>query len=159
MARIIGLWWVFVRLFASLRRSQVPMARALVAFFAVGWLGLAVQPCAAMAHAPGQQDTGMAAHHDGHGAAGHDCPHCPPAPADDEGCGTGTALNCEDAGIAGPSAKPAEQPRFDTWAVMDLPAPPVPSLSAIRLDGPASPPVIWRPPSASIQQRFCSFLK
>jgi len=135
------------------------MARALVALFAVGWLGLAVQPCAAMAQGPGHHDAGTATHHDGHGGAGHECPHCPPTPADDDGCGTGTALNCESAGIPGPMAKPVEQPRFDTWAFMDLPVPTLLARSAQRPGTPTCAPAIWRPPSASIQQRFCSFLK
>jgi hypothetical protein len=135
------------------------MTRSLVALFAISWLGLAVQPCAAMAQGAGHQDGRMAAHHDGHGGAGHECPHCPPASADDDGCGTGTALNCESAGIPGPAAQTFEPPRFDTWAVMDLPAPRLPALSAIQPGAATSAPDIWRPPSASIQQRFCSFLK
>jgi hypothetical protein len=135
------------------------MARALVALFAIGWLGLAVQPCAAMGHAGDDPHAGQSAHHSGEGDVAQHCPHCPPTPADDEDCSTGTALNCEGAGIPGPAAKAVEQPRFDAWAVMDLPAPPGPSLNANRFDTRSFVPALWRPPSASIQQRFCSFLK
>jgi hypothetical protein len=155
-----GLSQVFVRLLAGLRRSQVPLARTLVALFAISWLGLAVQPCAAMGHGHGQQDSGQAAHHDSQGVAGHDCPHCPPAPADDQDdCSTGIALDCTIAGIPVPSTQAVEQPRFDTWAIIDLPDFPALTLRPSELDSPTCEHAVWRPPSASIQQRFCTFLK
>lgn len=144
---------------ASIRRRQLPVARALVAIFAAGWLALAMQPCAAMAQDPGGHDSGMAGHHEDHGGTGHQCPHCPPAPADDEGCGTGTALYCESAGIPGPVAKSVDQPRLESWVPIDLPAGPLLAPGPKQSGAPSLAAIPWRPPSASIQQRFCSFLK
>jgi hypothetical protein len=147
-----------VSLLADMRRSQLPLARALVALFAIGWLGLAAQPCAAMVHASDHESVAMDAHHESQGSAGHQCPHCPPTPTKDD-CGTGTALSCGDAGIPGPAAKPLEQTRLDAWVVMEFSAAPAVAPALNQPGWPAAQPALLRPPSASIQQRFCSFLK
>jgi hypothetical protein len=143
-------------LLARIRSYRGTCARALVALFAISWMGLAVQPCVA--------GTG----HDHPGAGGHEmpaadedrgCPHCPPAPADGDDCGADSALNCDSVDVPAPPAKGTDVPQWDISAVMDLPAPPDLRSSANRIGAPTSASAIWRPPSTSIQQRFCTFLK
>lgn len=143
-------------LLARMRRSQGTRARALVALFAISWMGLAVQPCVA------------GAGHDHAGAAGHEmpaahgdpgCPHCPPAPADDEECGTGSALSCDGVDVPAPPAKAADVPQWDAGAAIDLPSVAPLSFSSNRVEAPKAGSAVWRPPSASVQQRFCTFLK
>jgi len=153
-------------LLAKIRSRHLPLARALVALFAVGWLGLALQPCQAMAPA----GSGHAGHDDGpdghHGTLEHHstpahcetpCPHCP---ADGpEGCDGGVALDCEAVGVPAPPAKQVPAPALDAWvwhAPAVLPTVPVASRAA-RPDWPD--PGRGRAPAVSLQKRYCTYLK
>jgi hypothetical protein len=148
-----------MNLLAKLRSRHQPLARALVALFAVGWLGLALQPCEAM-------DLGEAGHGSHHGGMGHHsapeqsdppCPHCPSGGPD--ACDTGVALDCETVGVPALPAKQVDLPAPDTFAWL-VPAAMPPVASA----GCAAPPD-WpdpgreRAPSSSLQQRYCTYLK
>jgi hypothetical protein len=139
---------------AGLRRWKLPLARALTALFAFGWLALALQPCQASAHGAPAAPAGQGTHHP-MGDAGHPCPHCPPSSSDD--CGAGSALDCRAVGVAVPPqdiAPPAIavlQP-----AVFEF----VEAACAERAVTPVPPdPGRTRPPASSLQQRYCSFLK
>jgi hypothetical protein len=143
-------------LLARMRRSQGTRARALVALFAISWMGLAVQPCVA------------GADHDHAGAAGHEmpaahgdpgCPHCPPAPADDDECGTGSALSCDGVDVPAPPNKAGDVPQWDACAAIDLPSVASLPCSSNSVEALRAGSAAWRPPSASVQQRFCIFLK
>jgi hypothetical protein len=138
-----------------LRRRQSVAARWLTAAFAVAWLGLALQPCAAME----SHDAGTASHGSAAGQAGHDCPHCPP-PADPEGdLPCGNALSCDAVGAPAVASKAAEVPAPDLAHLMPLPD--VLATTAAPAPGPLRPPRLEqrRTPASSLQQRFCSFLK
>jgi hypothetical protein len=144
-------------LLARIRRRRGSMcARTLVALFAISWMGLAVQPCVAGA---GHDPPGAASHEMPAADGDQGCPHCPPAPAEGDDCGTGSALDCDGVDVPAPPVKGTDLPQWDVWAVMDLPAPPDLPPSANRLAAPTLASAVWRPPSASIQQRFCTFLK
>lgn len=148
-----------MNLLARIRGRQQPFAKALVALFALGWLGLAMQPC----HAALQAGAQSAAHHHegGHHAqpadGGSPCPHCPAG--DTDGCGTGTALECETVGVPAIPSKQADPPSPDGECWL-LPSPPAPRWQA----GPAAVPDSdetgrqW-PPGRSLQQRYCTYLK
>jgi len=143
-------------LLARMRRSQGTCGRALVALFAISWMGLAVQPCVA---GVGNDHAGAAGHQmpAAHGDPG--CPHCPPPPAEDDPCGTPSALNCDGVDVPAPPAKAADAPHWDACAAIDLPSVASLSSGSNRVRAPGAAPAVWRPPSASIQQRFCTFLK
>lgn len=135
---------------AALRHHQGRAARLATAVFAVSWLAFAVAPCQAMSVMPEEPPH--------HGSMPmDDCGHCPPA--------TDTAPECADAAPADclSSAQPAielrqlEQPKllaipplmggvFATLAPAAGP-PPAPAARAAPL------------PHASLQQRYCSYLK
>lgn len=160
-------------LLARIRSRHVPLARALVALFAVGWLALALQPC----HAMGQAEPAHPAHGHGGSGAGHadhahgssgggkpmpaggdtPCPHCPSDSPDD--CGLGTAIDCEAIGVPAVSAQKAGVPAFDTfaWHVAPLLSVVEPGNVPLRSGWPGSSGI--RPPSASLQQRYCTYLK
>jgi hypothetical protein len=159
-------------LLARIRFRHMPLARALVALFAAGWLMLALQPCQAMGRdepaQPGHDHAraGHADHHDlgtGTGgdpvAAGCDtpCPHCPTDSPED--CTLGSALECTVAGLTALPAKKAGVQAFDavTWHA----APALPAIElALVLRVPDRPdPGGVRPPSTSLQQRYCTYLK
>lgn len=139
-----------------LRRRQPVAARWMTALFAVAWLGLALQPCGAMAsHA----DAGMASHGSASGEAEHDCPHCPPPaePGVDLPCGN--ALSCEAIGAPAMPSKAVDLPPADLVVLMTAPHPAIPV--AAPDPAPLRPPRLAqrRTPSASLQQRYCSYLK
>lgn len=139
-----------------LRRRQPVAARWMTALFAFAWLGLALQPCSAM---ESHGDTGMASHGSAAGEAAHDCPHCPPPaePAADLPCGN--ALSCDAVGAPAMPAKVADLQPADLVLLMSLPVAGVPA--AAPGPAPLRPPRLAqrRTPSASLQQRYCSFLK
>ena len=139
-----------------LRRRQPVAARWMTALFACAWLGLALQPCSAMAshgHAGDGPQVPIA------GEAAHDCPHCPPPaePGTDLPCGN--ALSCDAVGAPAMPAKAADLQPADLVHLMSLPDAGVPS--AAPGPAPMRPPRLdqRRTPSASLQQRYCSFLK
>jgi hypothetical protein len=140
---------------ARLRRRQPVAARWVTALFAVAWLGLALQPCGAMAS---HGDAGMASHGSATGEATHDCPHCPPPPPAEGDPPCGNALSCDAVGALALPSKAVDAKSADVV----LPAP-VPHLAtgifpyAVPLRPPC-PALRWTP-SSSPQQRFCSFLK
>lgn len=148
-----------MNLLAKLRSRHQPLARALVALFAVGWLGLALQPCQAM----GPGEAGHGGRHDGtehHPAPEHSkppCPHCPSEGRD--ACDTGVALDCETVGVPALPAKQADVPAPDVFAWLVPAVMPAAGL-AVR-DGPPNRPDPGRDhkPSSSLQQRFCTYLK
>jgi len=139
-----------------LRRRQPEAARWLTALFAFAWLGLALQPCSAMAS---HSDAGMASHGSAAGEAAHDCPHCPPPvePGTDLPCGS--ALSCDAVGAPAMPSKDGDMQPADLGILMSLPVAGVPA--AAPGPGPLRPPglVQRRTPSSSLQQRYCSFLK
>jgi len=139
-----------------LRHRQPVAARWLTAAFAVAWLGLALQPCSAMAS---HDEAGMASHGSAAGEATHDCPHCPPPVAAEEDLPCGNALSCDSVGAPAAASKVAEVPAPDLAYVMPVPD---------ALGTTAAPdPGLLRPPrlaqrrtqTSSLQQRYCSFLK
>jgi hypothetical protein len=148
-----------MNLLAKLRSRHQPLARALVALFAVGWLGLALQPCQAM----GPGEAGHDSHHDGmghHPAPEHSkppCPHCPSEGPD--ACDTGVALDCETVGVPALPAKQADLPAPDVFAWL-VPAA-MPAAGFATCDGPPDRPDPGRDhkPSSSLQQRYCTYLK
>jgi len=134
------------------------MARSFAVLFAISWLGLAIQPCMAGAHADDSPQTGHAGHHPAPAAPAHDCPHCPPAPAGDPDCGGGVALDCDAVGVPALPSKDSVGQQWDAPAMVALPAQPLAWPSACS--EPAwYPPARAQPPPRSLQQRFCSFLK
>lgn len=148
-----------MNLLARIRSHQQPLANALVVLFALGWLGLALQPCQAAV----QADVAPAAHHhgDGHHATPADdeppCPHCPAG--DTDGCGTGTALECETVGVPAVPSKQVDPPSPDGehWL---LPSPPVPVWNTRPVAVPDSDDAgRQRPPDRSLQQRYCTYLE
>lgn len=146
----------------SLRRWRASLGRVTVGLFAVSWLGLAVQPCMA-GTGPMDAHAGMHAHHAGDAPAEpvtHDCPHCPPSPSGHHDCASGTALECDAVGVPALPAKdtqPAQPadiglgPLLTTyWADLARPPPVVATFSPV--DSPHAP-------RATLQQRYCSYLK
>jgi len=148
-----------MNLLAKLRSRHQPLARALVALFAVGWLGLALQPCQAM----GLGDTGHGSHHDGmghHSAPEHSNPPCPHCPSDGpDACDTGVALDCETVGVPALPAKQFDVPAPDVFAWLVPVALPVAGFAVC--DAPPDRPDPGRDhkPSSSLQQRYCTYLK
>ena len=140
-----------MRMFTSSRFQQLRASRLVVAIFALGLLGFSVAPCHAM---PQHQHPGTS--HHGSMPAG-DCGHCPHARTGlDHGCPTVAAPDCASVGpavLARPVAElqPAAAPPpafadLEPFACDDRP------VRDIRArDLPAS--------HASIQQRYCSYLK
>jgi hypothetical protein len=137
-------------LIAALRRHQSRAARLAAAVFAIGWLGFAVAPCQAGDLVPHE-----APHHGS--MPMNDCGHCPPA--------TDTAPDCADAAPADclSAAQPAielrqvgqPQPLAIVPAVIDFSAAEAPpTRPPCPADGHAAPS-----PRASLQQRYCSYLK
>ena len=145
-----------MKLLAKLRSRHLPLARALVALFAIGWLGLALQPCQAM----GTDENGHAGHQDGmeHSSMPAGCdtpsPYCPSDRPDV--CEAKVALDCETIGV--PSTK-ADASTLDakywhapaTYTMPDI---------AFPQSTPDWPdPSRHRAPSSSFQQRYCTYLK
>jgi len=139
-----------------LRHRQPVAARGLTALFAFAWLGLALQPCSAM---ESHGDAGMASHGAAAGEAAHDCPHCPPPtePGDDLPCGN--ALACDAVGVPAAPSKAAVVQPADFVVLMSLPV--AGTTGAVPRPVPLRPPRLAqrRTCSASLQQRYCSFLK
>ncbi|MBX3702594.1 MAG: hypothetical protein KF822_02340 [Steroidobacteraceae bacterium] len=136
-------------LLAALRYHQSRAARLAAAAFAFGWLGFAVAPCQAMMPAPDEAPQ--------HGSMPmDDCGHCPPAESVPD-CADVAAADCVS------SAQPAIELRK-----LELPKP-VAVLPSV-VDGRAVPAPAARPPDhpraraaplphATLQQRYCSYLK
>lgn len=151
-----------IGLLARLRRARIPLARAVVVLFAATWLGLAVQPC--VASGTTHHDAATPVHGEGHAGGcgdagtapeppGHDCPHCA-HPGD-----CGTALECDAIGVPAMVGKPAEPPKADFGAWIDLPmqsAPPSPTPARTWAQSIRRPP---RAPPRSLQQLFGIFIE
>ncbi len=160
--------WLAMDLFHTLRRRRGSLGRALVAAFAATWLGLAVQPC--MAHDAASEPTpsGDARHqgHDHHaggdmpaGDMSQHCPHCPPGPTDGHDCATGTALECDAVGAPGLPTQHHDQLEPAKLLVGMAPVLIIAPLVALEGSQPASPVDSPHPPGATLQQRFCTYLK
>jgi hypothetical protein len=128
----------------------------LVALFVTGWLGFAIQPCVAMDHS---MDGAHAVHGNAAGDANQHCPHCPPVPGQDAGCDQGAALACGGADAPVLPAKDLKAPQPDLLALPCVIA--VSHFHDAVAAAAAGPPDArpGHPPSASLQQRYCSFLK
>lgn len=139
-----------------LRSRQMTAARVLTALFACAWLALAVQPCAAM---EGHGDQAPGTHHSGAAQEGHDCPHCPPSPQPVGEVPCGNALSCDAIGVPTMPSKAIDALQPDPFAWLPSPAAQVVAATdaAVFLGPPVPPP--RRTSSASLQQRYCSFLK
>lgn len=140
-----------MRMFTSSRFQQPRASRLVVAILALGLLGFSVAPCHAM---PQHQHPGTS--HHGSMPAG-DCGHCPHAPAGlDHSCATVAAPDCASAGSAVPDRQGGElQPAA-------APPPVFPGLEPFPHGGGPVRDIRSRdlPGSrASIQQRYCSYLK
>ncbi|MGQ0428397.1 MAG: hypothetical protein ACT4UQ_00445 [Gammaproteobacteria bacterium] len=140
---------LLMNLLSILRQHQTRAARLAAALFAAGWLGFAVAPCQAMAPAPDETP-----HHGS--APTDDCGHCAPAEK---------PLDCADAAPAdcASSAPPMIESRE---GAQPKPGAAIPSAS-FDSSSFALVPRTYRPaganaaptPRASLQQRYCSFLK
>jgi hypothetical protein len=139
-------------LLANFRRHQLRAPQLLAAFIAIVWFGSAVEPCQASmatAHAGTSQHDSMT---DG------SCGHCQDTTSSsDAPCAMLSAGDCQMTGQA-------IVKRFQTD---DSQPPATPPPAALNSDPPASginsPAEAWiRPtpvPRASIQQRYCTYLK
>lgn len=140
-----------MRMFTNSRFQQLRASRLVVAIFAFGLLGFSVAPCHAL---PQHQHPGTS--HHGSMPDG-DCGHCPQAPTGlDHACPTVAPPDCASIGQAvlerpvaelqAAAAPPPAFPDLEPYACDDGP------VRDIRArDLPAS--------HASIQQRYCSYLK
>ena len=140
-----------MRVFTCRRFQQLRASRLVVAIFALGLLGFSIAPC----HAMSQGQHPGTSHH-GSMPAG-DCGHCPDVPAGlDHGCAMTAAADCVAVGPAvierhGAELQPVAAP---PPAFPDIdPFPPNNGLARdIRVrDLPVA--------RASLQQRYCSYLK
>lgn len=135
---------------AALRQHQNRAARLAAAVFACGWLGFAVAPCQAMGalaeQAPHHGSTPM-----------EDCGHCPPVTDTVPDCVDGAAVDCLSSAQPAIELRQIEQPK----PVAILPAAPADtSALAPAPRPPRSPHACAEPlPHASLQQRYCSYLK
>lgn len=140
-----------MRMFNSSRHQQLRASRLVVAILALGLLGFSVAPC----HAMPQHEHPGTSHH-GSMPAG-DCGHCPHTPIGlDHGCATVAAPDCASAGPAllerqGAGLQPAAAPPPAFPDLKPLPFNDGPVRDIRDRDLPAS--------HASIQQRYCSYLK
>ena len=142
---------------AAFRRVQAPVARVVTALFAITWLGLAIQPCTAMDQDPTAGPSGHADHGSDGSDGSHHCPHCPPS---GEGAGhAGTALACDAVGLPAVPSKDVDTPQPD----LALSIASIDHRQAFAATAPLihrlTRPPDWRPPTASLQQRYCSYLK
>ena len=150
-------------LLAVFRRAQVPTARAVTALFAVAWLGLAIQPCAAMSQGQAVEQ-GSHSGHAGHGGhAGDDgrtsqgCPHCP---SSTDGAGhPGTALACDAIGLPAMPSKNVDTPQPDLFVAIVGTAGSHPVVAPASVNRRLTEPPRRHPPSTSLRQRYCSYLK
>ena len=140
-----------MRTFTSSRFQQLRASRLVVALFALGLLGFSVAPC----HATPQHGHPGTSHH-GTMPAG-DCGHCPHGPTGlDHACATVAAPDCASLGPAvferlGAESQPAAAP---PPAFPDLKPFPYGDEHARDIRARRLPA-----PHASIQQRYCSYLK
>jgi len=134
-------------LFAVLRLRQSRAARLAAAIFAFGWLGLAATPCQAMGTMPDEAPYRGSMPMDG-------CGHCPP---------TDTMPDCAEAAPAdcASASEPAielrnSEPAKPVAVTVSAALVPQPCVSRHRPAPRASSPP---PAHASIQQRYCTYLK
>lgn len=136
-------------LLAALRHHQSRAARLAAAVFAFGWLGFAVAPCQAMSAMPDE-----APHHGS--MPMDDCGHCPPVDSVPD-CADVAAADCVSSAQPAIELRQLEQPK------------PVAILPAVVDACAVLAPVVRPPgaahsraaplPHASLQQRYCSYLK
>jgi len=140
-----------MRLFTTSRFQQLRASRLVVAIFALGLLGFSVAPCHAM---PQHQHPGTS-HHASMPAG--DCGHCTDAPSGlAHGCATAAAPDCASVGPAllerqGAELQPAAAPPPAFPDIEPFPSDEGPVRDIRARDLPF--------PRASIQQRYCSYLK
>jgi hypothetical protein len=137
-------------LLAALRHHQSRAARLAAAVFACGWLGFAVAPCQAMSAMPDE-----APHHGTMPV--DDCGHCPPETSNLPDCADAAPADCLTSAQPAIELRQFEQPK----PVAILPALPTDASSLALAPRPPrstdsrAPPL----PHASLQQRYCSYLK
>jgi hypothetical protein len=139
-----------MNLLARLRSHQSRAARLAAVVFAVGWLGFAVAPCQAMNATPDE-----APHHGS--MPMDDCGHCPPATETTPDCAEAAPTDCLSPAQPAVELRQIEQPKLVAVlpAVVDACAEPAPATRP-----PAGPRTRAAPlPQASLQQRYCSYLK
>ena len=144
---------------ATLRRSQVPLARTLVVLFASAWLGLAMQPCIAMDHPDASGHEGHGGHEMPAGHGGHDCPHCPPVEDATDGCGDTSGPGCDGAGVAALPSKDVKSAKADPAVLIGYLVTHDPFLLVAATSPGSTDTAPWRPPTSSVQQRFCTYQK
>jgi hypothetical protein len=140
-----------MNLLAALRHYHSRGMRRAAVVFAIGWLGFAVAPCQAM----GIESPSDAPHHGSMPA--DDCGHCLPSANEASGCASAAAADC----------LPAVTPLIDVRETdhpkpVAMPAPIAAELSGAgpvrALRGSRRAPTLPLP-HASVQQRYCTFLK
>lgn len=141
--------WRAMTSHAAMHRYQRWTARLTVAVFAVGLLGLTFAPCEAMAGASGQATQGL--------SATDDCGHCPPAGDPVPHCAAMAPVDCVAKAQPATEFRRIEQAKpVAIMAAQSLdPVEIVDTASHVRLQKLVAAPRV----RASLQQRFCSFLK
>ena len=139
-------------LVAAIRRHQIRASRLIAAFAAVAWIGIAVAPCQAStyaSHAPSP--------HHGSMPAG-DCGHCPDTNSGpDDGCATIAAPDCVSQVQAAVEWRAADDPKPQAAPPPSfLDFDPYPPDIGPSSDAPFRPTPVY---SASVQQRYCTYLK
>jgi hypothetical protein len=139
-----------MNLLARLRHHQSRAARLAAAVFAVGWLGFAVAPCQAMSPMPDE-----APHHGT--MPMDDCGHCPPETSNVPDCADAAPADCLSSAQPAIELRQAEQPKPAAIlpAVVDTCAVPAPAARPPDAPRTRAAPL----PHASLQQRYCSYLK
>lgn len=137
-------------LLAALRHYQSRAARLAAAAFAFGWLGFAVAPCQAMNVMPDE-----APHHGS--MPMDDCGHCPPESSKLPDCADAAPADCLSSTQPAIELRQLEQPK----PVAILPAVVDVCAAAAPTARPPSAPRARAAPlaHASLQQRYCSYLK
>lgn len=152
-----------MNLLAKLRSRHQPLARAVVALFAIGWLGLALQPCEAMDAGQAGDGSHHEGHHDGmehHSTPENSDPPCPHCPSDGpDACDTGVALDCETVGVPALPAKQVDLPAPDMFAWLVPAAMPMAGFAVGEAPQDRPDPGRDKTPSISLQQRYCTYLK
>ncbi len=141
-----------MNLLAVLRQYQSRAVRAAAAAFAIGWLGFAVAPCQAMG-IPSPVDAPP------HGTMPmDDCDHCPP-PADEtpSACAIAAADDCSPATQSIGGFRQADQPKPVALAAPHPAEQASATPAGIRYRPLAAPAAPF--PRATLQQRYCSYLK
>jgi len=139
-------------LLAAIRRHQIRASRLVAALAAVAWFGIVVVPCQASLDA-----SHVGSSHHGSMPAG-DCGHCPDTDsAPDDACATIAAPDCASQVQTVVERRAADDPKPQA-----APPPAFPDFDAHPPDIGPPADARFRPTpvsSASVQQRYCTYLK